>query len=92
MAPLFSDGGLVTMICVPSLFTLDTVAFAEPKETLVSLVKPVPVIVTVVPPAIGPWFGSIFVTTGAGGGVGQVVDSVALGPEVLLNVSVGFEQ
>ena len=92
MVPLFSDAGLVAMICVPSLLTLDIVACVEPKETLLSLVKPVPVIVTAMPPAIRPLFGSIFFTTGAGGRGGQVVDRVALSPEVLVNVSLGFEQ
>jgi hypothetical protein len=75
-----------------SLFTVYVAAFNEPKETLLALVKPVPVMVTVALQAIGPLFGSTFVTTGAGGGDGQIVDSVALCPEVLLTVSLGFEQ
>jgi hypothetical protein len=90
--PLLSDAGQVAVICV-SLFTVYVAAFNEPKETLLALVKPVPVMVTVVAlQAIGPLFGSTFVTTGAGGGDGQIVDSVALCPEVLLTVSLGFEQ
>lgn len=39
---------------------------APPKVTLVSLVKPLAVTVTVVPPCSGPEPGETLVTTGAG--------------------------
>jgi hypothetical protein len=38
-----------------------------PKSTAVAPVKPVPVIVTLVPPAVGPLLGLTLVTVGAGG-------------------------
>jgi hypothetical protein len=41
-----------------------TLALAAPNLTAVAPVKPVPVIVTVVPPLGEPWFGSTFVTVG----------------------------
>ncbi len=40
-------------------------ASADPNLTFLTPVKLVPVIVTVVPPASGPVFGSTFVTVGA---------------------------
>jgi hypothetical protein len=56
----------MAVICVSEI----TVKLAEgapaPNATLVAPVKPVPVMVTVVPPAIGPELGEIDVTTGAG--------------------------
>ena len=57
--------GLVAVICV-SLSTVNC-APAEPNETPLAPVKPVPVIVTVVPPAAGPLFGLTLVTVGRGG-------------------------
>ena len=39
-------------------------AEVAPKETSVALVKPVPVMVTLVPPAVGPVLGLIEVTAG----------------------------
>jgi len=59
--------GVVTVIVV-SLFTvIAPVAFAVlPKDTLVAPVKPVPVIITLVPPAIGPVEGVMLVKVGCG--------------------------
>ncbi len=45
--------------------TVKLVAATAPKTTLVAPVKPVPVIVTLVPPAGGPDVGEIEVTVGA---------------------------
>ena len=39
---------------------------ADPNRTAVASVKPLPVIVTVVPPALGPLSGSTPVTSGTG--------------------------
>jgi hypothetical protein len=46
-------------------FTVIPVAAAAPKVTAVAPVNPVPVIVTVVPPVVGPAVGEIDVTVGA---------------------------
>ena len=51
------DGGALT--------TTMAVAAVPPKVTLVAPVKPVPVMVTAVPPAIGPPTGETLVTVGA---------------------------
>ena len=51
-----------------TIFVLDfraNVAATEPKRTVVAPVNPVPVIVTEVPPAVGPDDGEIAVTFGA---------------------------
>ncbi len=59
--------GLVAVICV-SLRIVNLGAI-EPKETALAPANPVPVIVTVVPPACGPLCGVMPVTlTGAGAG------------------------
>jgi hypothetical protein len=50
---------------LPSETTLESVAGKEPNLTPVAPVKPVPVIVTSVPPATGPEAGLIAETTGA---------------------------
>ena len=47
---------------VPSLETLTFVAGVEPNETVVPLAKPVPVIVTCVPPVAGPEDGTMLDT------------------------------
>ncbi|MNS67674.1 hypothetical protein D3C72_1009320 [compost metagenome] len=52
------------MICV-ALLTVKPLAAVAPKVTAVALEKPVPVIVTVVPPDAGPAVGEIEVTVGA---------------------------
>ncbi len=55
--------GLTAVICM-SLINVILLAGVEPNETLAALVKPVPVIVTLVPPTAGPLFGLIAVTIG----------------------------
>jgi hypothetical protein len=46
-----------------------------PKFTAVAPVKPVPVIVTLVPPAVGPLLGLTFVTVGAGAELATTVST-----------------
>ena len=46
--------------------TVSTVAGRPPIVTVTLLTKPVPVMVTEVPPAVTPRFGVILVTVGAG--------------------------
>ena len=48
-----------------ALFTVNDAAAVAPKLTAVAPVKPVPVIVTEVPPAVGPLVGLTLVTVGA---------------------------
>ncbi len=60
--PKDSDGDLA-VICVAEL-TVKEVATMLPNLTEVAPVKPVPVIVTIVPPAIGPELGETPVTVG----------------------------
>jgi hypothetical protein len=50
--------------------TLKLDAGAVPKSTLVAPLKPVPLMVTLVPPVLGPLAGEMEVTVGAGGGGG----------------------
>ena len=59
-------GGLSAVIEV-SLTTVKFVAGVVPKSTAVAPVKPVPVMVTNVPPDAGPDDGLMLVTTGASG-------------------------
>src|SRR5262249_36589032 len=59
--------GAVMVICV-SLLTVNPFAAAPPKVTPVAPIKWVPVIVTSVPPAVGPIVGVMFVTVGAASG------------------------
>ena len=58
--------GLVAVMEVPDGATLTMVAGFEPKSTEVPSVKPVPMIVTVVPPPVGPVVGLTEVTMGVG--------------------------
>ena len=61
-APALPAGVAAVMVV---LFTTTTlVAAAEPKVTVSPLAKFVPVIVTEVPPAVGPLFGLTVVTVG----------------------------
>src|SRR5579863_2592122 len=60
-------GGEVAVI-EPSGFTVNAVAAVLPNITLVAPVNAVPVMVTVVPPVVGPEAGLTPVTVGAGGG------------------------
>ena len=57
--------GVVAVIEV-ALFTVKLVAAVPPKVTAVAPVKFVPVMVTLVPPAVGPVFGDTVVTVGTG--------------------------
>ena len=57
--------GVVAVTDVSLIKTI-LVAAAPPMVTPVTLVKPVPVIITRVPPKVGPEFGEIEVTVGAG--------------------------
>jgi hypothetical protein len=54
-------------LMLDELVTVNVAALA-PKDTVVAPVKPVPLIVTGVPPAAGPEEGLTPVTVGAGGG------------------------
>jgi len=56
--------GVVAVIDV-ALFTVKLVAFVAPNFTAVAPVKFVPVIATLVPPALGPLVGLTDVTVGA---------------------------
>jgi len=55
--------GVVAVIEVP-LTTTTLVAAALPNVTVAPAAKPVPVIVTPVPPAVGPLFGLTLLTVG----------------------------
>ena len=57
--------GAVAVICV-ALLTVKPVAAVAPKVTAVAPEKLVPVMVTVVPPLVGPLVGEMEVTVGAG--------------------------
>ena len=57
--------GLIAVIWV-SLSTVKLVAAVEPNETLVAPVKPLPVMVTLVPPFVDPLVGLTPVTVGRG--------------------------
>ena len=78
--------GDVAVIWVAEL-TVKPVAGVAPKFTALAPVKLVPVIVTVVPPPVGPAVGERDVTVGAAGvtvnpvGVVAVVPVSVLGPE-----------
>ena len=57
------SAGLVAVMLV-GLLTVKLVAAVVPNITAVAFVKPVPVIVTLVPPAVGPAEGATWVTVG----------------------------
>ena len=61
--PAEEPPGLVAVICVAEL-TVNEAAFVLPNFTAVAPVNPDPVIVTMVPPSIGPFFGEMSVTVG----------------------------
>ena len=61
-APAVPAGVVAVMVVL--LTTVTFVAAAEPKLTVAPEAKLVPVIVTEVPPAIGPLFGATAVTVG----------------------------
>jgi hypothetical protein len=58
------SAGATAVICV-ALSTVKLEASVEPNFTAVAFVKSVPVIVTLVPPPVGPELGLTFVTVGA---------------------------
>jgi len=58
--------------------TVKQVAATKPKTTLVAPVKPVPVMVTVEPPAVGPDVGEMEVTVGVGMLLGVVMRPIEL--------------
>jgi hypothetical protein len=68
--------------------TLNEVAATEPNLTAVAPVKPVPVTVTEVPPAVGPEDGLTEVTVGVLGGVVDAETKTATAPEAPLGVCV----
>jgi hypothetical protein len=49
-----------------SLTTVTAVAAVPPRLTVAPLRKPVPVIISAVPPSVGPELGAIVLTVGAG--------------------------
>jgi hypothetical protein len=55
--------GVVAVICV-ALTTTTLVAAVAPNVTVAPMAKLVPVIVTAVPPAVGPLFGDTLLTVG----------------------------
>ena len=55
--------GVVAVMLVPLATTMFVAAF-PPNVTVAPEAKPVPVIVTLVPPAVGPLFGDTLVTVG----------------------------
>jgi hypothetical protein len=63
LTPIVPAG--VTAVIEVGLTTLTPVAATPPIVTVTPLTKPVPVIVTEVPPAIGPKVGDILVTVTA---------------------------
>ena len=64
-----ADSAGVTAVIWVSLTTVKDVAATDPKFTAVAPVKPVPPMVTVVPPAVAPLFGEIPEMLGAVGAV-----------------------
>ena len=63
------SAGEVAVINVAE-FTVTAVAATEPNITVAPVAKPVPVMVTDVPPVVGPDIGDIEVTDGGDGGGG----------------------
>jgi hypothetical protein len=64
-APVVPAGDVA--VIVVALVTVNDAAAVAPKLTAVAPVNVVPVIVTVVPPVLGPDDGATVVTVGAGG-------------------------
>ena len=67
--PPAACAGVVAVICV-AFVTTTLVAAVPPNVTPAPAWNPVPVIVTAVPPLVGPEFGEIDETVGAGAGGG----------------------
>jgi hypothetical protein len=84
--PAVSAGEVVVMLV--SLTTVKVSAVVSPKLTTPALVKPVPVIVTAVPPASGPAAGATPVTTGSGKVyVKRSAERLAEGPPAVVTVT-----
>ena len=64
LAPVIPDG--VVAVILVELTTMTFVAAVPPMVTVAPVTKPVPVMVTPVPPAKGPLPGEIDVTDGGG--------------------------
>jgi hypothetical protein len=79
------SAGEVAVIWV-ALSTVKLDASTEPNFTAVAFVKPVPVIVTELPPAVGPEDGLTFVTVGAETKVNWSAVLVALVPPTVVTV------
>lgn len=62
--PAAAWAGVVAVICVPVVLTVTPVAVAVPKVTVAPDWKLEPIIVTEVPPIVGPRFGEILVIAG----------------------------
>jgi len=77
-------GGLVAVILVDD-WIVEVLADARPKETFAPTPKPVPVIVTVSPPASDPWPGEMLVTVGTAHdeGVGEATFVCGVGAGVV---------
>ena len=73
-----ASAGLVAVISVAE--TITWVAAIVPKSTAVAVLKPVPMIVTEVPPAIGPAAGLTAVTVGAARAVNWSAEEVVETP------------
>lgn len=66
--PAAAWAGVVVVICVPVVLTATPVAGAVPKATVAPAWKLEPVMVTGVPPDVGPSFGEILAIVGEAGG------------------------
>ena len=64
LAPAAPDGVVAVMLA--ALTTVTFVAAVPPTVTVAPVTKPVPAMVTLVPPAMGPLPGEIDVTDGGG--------------------------
>ena len=87
-APSVPVAGAVAVIVV-ALLTVNAAGLPGPKLTAVAPVNPVPVMVTDVPPVLGPEPGLTPVTVGAGGGCRCTGRSalVALVPPAVVTVT-----
>ena len=80
--------GLVTVICVSLTMVIAPVAFATvPNFVQFAMRKPVPVMVTVVPPVVGPATGEMPVTVGVPSYVNLSADEVVDVPTELVTVT-----
>src|SRR4051794_17390515 len=77
--------GAVAVMLV-ALSTVNDAAGVTPNSTSMALLKPVPVIVTDVPPLLGPWAGLTLVTVGAATNVNWSFALVAEVPPTVVTV------